>query len=132
MTRLSSSAWPMRPWVRRLGRTLDVCACEVFHRKGTNCIFTRPSAVIGMGAGASPGSRTSSLADKDGQSGPPADDAHMADQCEGVPGFTVFPDIAEGYQTLQRMPSPQIAASFRPTKPTRVIPAKGRDPAVGT
>src|SRR5271168_4907212 len=37
------------------GRTLDVCACEVFHRKGTNCIFTRPSAVIGMGCGASPG-----------------------------------------------------------------------------
>jgi hypothetical protein len=77
-------------------------------------------------------SRMSSLADKDGQSGPPADDAHMADRCEGVAGLTVFPDIAASYQSLQRRRCHKIAASSGPTKPTRVIPVKDGDPAAGT
>ena len=49
-------------------------------------------------------SRMSSLADKDGQSGPPADDAHMADRCEGVAGFTVFPCGELSISSTKAMP----------------------------
>lgn len=71
-------------------------------------------------------SRMSSLADKDGQSGPPADDAHMADRCEGVAGFTVFPnssfiqtDEANTCHPCERWGSGRGDMTKRPQRPGR-------------